>query len=144
MWRRLLDSPWPYFTAAGLLLLVAIATQFEIRFPSRPEGTVEEIGKLRDRDDLSVLFVLVDTLRADRLGAYGYSRPTTPNIDALGQKGIVFTNVLSQSSWTKTSMAPRRCCRRSVSARPATARPGSGATDGSRPTSASTRASSST
>ncbi len=105
MWRRLLDSPWPYFTAAGVLLLVAIATQFEIRFPSRPEGTVEEIGKLRDRDDLSVLFVLVDTLRADRLGAYGYSRPTTPNIDALGQKGIVFTNVLSQSSWTKTSMA---------------------------------------
>ena len=31
MWRRLLDSPWPYFSAAGILVLVAIATQFEIR-----------------------------------------------------------------------------------------------------------------
>jgi arylsulfatase A-like enzyme len=103
--RRLLDSPWPYFTAAGLLLLVAIATQFEIRVPSRPEGGVEEIEALRARDDLSVVFVLVDTLRADRLGTYGYRRPTTPNIDALAARGAVFTRVLSQSSWTKTSMA---------------------------------------
>jgi arylsulfatase A-like enzyme len=105
MWRRLVDSPWPYFSAAGILLLVAIATQFEVRFPSRPEGSVEEIEKLRERGDLSVLFILVDTLRADRLGIYGYSRPTTPNLDALGRSGIVFTQVLSQSSWTKTSMA---------------------------------------
>jgi arylsulfatase A-like enzyme len=105
MWRRLIDSPWPYFTAAGLLLLVAIATQFEIRFPSRPEGGVEEIERLRDRSDLSVLFILVDTMRADRLGVYGYGRPTTPNLDALAERGIVFTNVLAQSSWTKTSMA---------------------------------------
>ncbi|TFG92072.1 MAG: hypothetical protein E4H11_09920, partial [Myxococcales bacterium] len=72
MWRRLVDSPWPYFSAAGILLLVAIATQFEVRFPSRPEGSVEEIEKLRERGDLSVLFILVDTLRADRLGIYGY------------------------------------------------------------------------
>jgi len=105
MLRRLLDSPWPYFTAAGILLLVAIATQFEVRFPSRPEGSVEDIEGLRDRGDLSVLFILVDTLRADRLGTYGYARPTTPNLDALGERGIVFTDVLSQSSWTKTSMA---------------------------------------
>ncbi len=105
MSRRLLDSPWPYFTAAGILLLVAIATQFEIRFPSRAEGSVEQIETLRDREDLSVLFVLIDTLRADRLGIYGYARPTTPNLDALGRSGIVFTHVLSQSSWTKTSMA---------------------------------------
>jgi arylsulfatase A-like enzyme len=105
MLRRLLDSPWTYFTAAGLLALVAVATQFEIRFPSRPEGGVEEIERLRERDDLSVLFVLVDTMRADRLGAYGYPRPTTPNLDALAERGVVFTNVLSQSSWTKTSMA---------------------------------------
>jgi arylsulfatase A-like enzyme len=103
--RRLLDSPWPYFSAAGVLVLVAIATQFEVRLPSRPEGSVEEISALRDRDDLSVLFVLVDTLRADRLGHQGYRRPTTPNLDALAERGIAFTRVFAQSSWTKTSMA---------------------------------------
>src|SRR5262245_7969895 len=105
MLRRLLGSPWPYFAAAGVLLLVAIATQFEIRFPSRPEGDAQALSTLRDRDDLSVLFILVDTLRADRVSTYGYRRPTTPNIDALAAGGILFEQVPSQSSWTKTSMA---------------------------------------
>ena len=105
MLRRLLDSPWPYFVGAGLLLLAAIASQFELRLAARPEGDVEQVATLRERDDLSLLFILVDTLRADRIGAYGYSRPTTPNIDELAARGIVFTRVLSQSSWTKTSMA---------------------------------------
>ena len=105
MLRRLLDSPWTYFAGAGILLLVAIATQFEVRLPSRPEAPPDEIAKLRERGDLNVLFILVDTLRADRLGSYGYARPTTPNIDALAQRGLLFSHVLSQSSWTKTSMA---------------------------------------
>ena len=105
MLRRLLDSPWTYFAAAGLLLLVAVATQFSVRLPARPQGSVEEIASLAGRKDLNVVFVLVDTLRADRVGSYGYPRPTTPNIDALGEQGIVFERVLSQSSWTKTSMA---------------------------------------
>src|SRR5262245_10104598 len=105
MLRRVLDSPRTYFVAAGLLLLVAIATQLEVRLPARPEGGVDEIRALAQRRDLNVVFVLVDTLRADRLGSYGYSRPTTPNLDALAEQGIAFDRVLSQSSWTKTSMA---------------------------------------
>jgi arylsulfatase A-like enzyme len=103
--RRILDSPWPYFVGAGLLLLVAIATQFEVRLPSRPEGSFEDIAKLRERDDLNVVFILIDTLRADRLGIYGYERPTTEVMDALGSQGVVFADVIAQSSWTKTSMA---------------------------------------
>ena len=105
MLRRLLDSPRTYFIAAGLLLVVAVATQLEVRLPARPEGGVDEIRALAGRKDLNVLFVLVDTLRADRLGSYGYPRPTTPNLDALASQGIAFERVLSQSSWTKTSMA---------------------------------------
>ncbi|MDJ0849240.1 MAG: sulfatase [Myxococcota bacterium] len=105
MLRQFLDSPWPYFVGAGLLLLVAIATQFEMQLPSRPTGTAQDITKLRERGDLNVVFVLIDTLRADRLGAYGYERPTSPNIDALASSGILFQNALAQSSWTKTSMA---------------------------------------
>jgi len=105
MLRRLLDSPWTYFVGAGLLLLVAVATQLDVRLPARPEGSVEEIRALAQRKDLNVLFVLVDTLRADRVGSYGYGRPTTPNLDALAEQGIAFERVLSQSSWTKTSMA---------------------------------------
>ena len=56
-------------------------------------------------DDLNVVFILIDTLRSDRLEAYGYPRATSPNIKALASRGIRFANVEGQSSWTKTSMA---------------------------------------
>ena len=36
-----------------------------------PAGSVYDVAGLRDRDDLNVLFILIDTLRADRLGAWG-------------------------------------------------------------------------
>jgi len=105
MLRRILDSPWFYFTGAGILLIVAIATQFEFQIPSRPKGAPEDIPRLAERDDLNVIFILVDTLRADRLGIYGYERPTSPVLDDIGNHGIVFEDVISQSSWTKSSMA---------------------------------------
>jgi arylsulfatase A-like enzyme len=105
MLRRILDSPWLYFAGAGLLLIVAVASQFDLQIPSRPKGTPEDIARLAERDDLNVIFILVDTLRADRLGVYGYERPTSPVIDDIGGHGIVFKQVLSQSSWTKSSMA---------------------------------------
>src|SRR5262245_18253366 len=105
MLRRLLNSPWTYFAGAGLLVLVAIASQFELRLPTRDVEPVEAIASLRDRDDLNVVFILVDTLRADRVGVYGYGRPTTPGIDELARGGVVFQRVVAQSSWTKTSMA---------------------------------------
>jgi len=105
MLRKLLDSPWPYFAGAALLVVLAIASQFRIAGPTRPKGSAREIAALRERKDLNVVFLVVDTLRADRLGAYGYPRPTSPEIDALASTGIVFRHVYSQSSWTKTSMA---------------------------------------
>ena len=52
-----------------------------------------------------MLIYLVDTLRADRLGVYGYDKPTSPNLDALAGDGIVFSHGLAQSSWTRPSVA---------------------------------------
>lgn len=49
----------------------------------------------------NVLLISLDTLRADHVGAYGYQRPTTPNIDALARRGVVFENAVAQSSWTR-------------------------------------------
>jgi len=53
----------------------------------------------------SVLLIVVDTLRADHLGAYGYARPTSANIDALARGGALFEQAQSASSWTLPSMA---------------------------------------
>jgi len=105
MLRRWIASPSAYFAGALILALVGVALQFELRTPSRPRGTVRDLAALRSRGDLNVVFILVDTLRADRLGVYGYPRPTTPVIDELASSAIVFERVISQSSWTKTSMA---------------------------------------
>jgi len=71
----------------------------------RPRGGADDVLALRERDDVNVLFVLVDTLRADHLGAYGYERDTSPNLDALAASGVRFAGQVSQSSWTKCSMA---------------------------------------
>ncbi len=105
MWRRILDSPWLYFGGAGVLVLAAVLSQVEIRLPVRPVGTIDQLQTLRDRDDLSVVFVLIDTLRADRLHAYGYERETSTYMDWLASTGIRFDRCVSQSTWTKSSMA---------------------------------------
>ena len=105
MLHRLLDSPRTYYALAGALLAVAVLSQFEIRPPSRPEGREAELAGLRTRDDVNLLFILVDALRADRLHAYGYARETSPWMDDLARSGVRFAEVLSQSSWTKCSMA---------------------------------------
>jgi arylsulfatase A-like enzyme len=105
MLRRLLDSPWLYFSLAALLAAVAVLSQVEIRLPSRPAGGAAELAALPGRDDTSILFILIDTLRADHLGAYGYQRPTSPSIDRLAESGLRFDHVEAQSSWTKCSMA---------------------------------------
>jgi arylsulfatase A-like enzyme len=52
----------------------------------------------------NVLVYVIDTLRADHLGCYGYRRPTSPRIDAFARSGIVFTRAVAQSSWTLPSI----------------------------------------
>jgi arylsulfatase A-like enzyme len=49
---------------------------------------------------LSVLLLTIDTLRADHLGAYGYTRPTSPRIDALARSGALFEQAYTY--WPKT------------------------------------------
>lgn len=105
MLRRILDSAWLYFGLAAVLLLVGVLSQIEFEPPGLQKAGPEEIVALAERDDLNVLFILVDTLRADRLQPYGYERNTSPNLAALAERGIVFKQVESQSSWTKASMA---------------------------------------
>lgn len=53
----------------------------------------------------SVVLVTIDTLRADRVGAYGYPPATTPNIDALARSGIRFDNAMAGAPLTLPSHA---------------------------------------
>jgi arylsulfatase A-like enzyme len=103
-WR----GPWPWVAAATLLAAYATFQWSRTPDPSAnlpPVGGVDQIAALARRSDVNVLFVLIDTLRADRLHAYGYKRPTSPFLDLLGAEGVRFARHMSQSSWTKCSMA---------------------------------------
>jgi arylsulfatase A-like enzyme len=64
--------------------------------------------------DLNVLLISVDTLRADHLSCYGYSRPTSPSIDGVASEGVQFLNPIAPRGQTwpsvtslMTSMYPR-------------------------------------
>lgn len=52
----------------------------------------------------NVVVVVVDTLRADRLGAYGYPRGTSPSFDALAAESYLFTDARAQASCTFPSV----------------------------------------
>jgi arylsulfatase A-like enzyme len=53
----------------------------------------------------NLVLISIDTLRADRLGCYGHDRPTSPTIDALAGRGVLFADASAPSPWTKPSHA---------------------------------------
>jgi membrane-anchored protein YejM (alkaline phosphatase superfamily) len=61
--------------------------------------------KSKTYPNANVILIVVDTLRADHLGCYGYTRHTSPGIDRLANEGIIFKNMLAQSSWTRAGTA---------------------------------------
>lgn len=105
MRRKLLDSPWTFAVPALLLAWVALWASVDLRVPGRNWGGVDDLRELRERDDVNLVFILIDTLRADRLGSYGYERPTSRFLDRLAEGGVRFARVEAASSWTKCSMA---------------------------------------
>ncbi|HET7294124.1 MAG TPA: sulfatase [Vicinamibacteria bacterium] len=67
--------------------------------PTGPPGAVGA-GKRPD-----VVVYVVDTLRADEVGAYGQRAPTTPRFDAFARDAVLFEDATAQSSWTRPSVA---------------------------------------
>jgi len=53
----------------------------------------------------SMVLIVVDTVRADHLGTYGYDRPVSPNLDALAEQAAVFENAFAAATWTLPSVA---------------------------------------
>jgi arylsulfatase A-like enzyme len=52
-----------------------------------------------------VVLITCDTLRADRLGLYGYGAPTSPNLDRLAGEGVVFDAAYSSAPWTRPALS---------------------------------------
>lgn len=51
-------------------------------------------------NNINVILISIDTLRADHLGCYGYNRPTSQEIDKLAEDSVLFEKSFSTTSWT--------------------------------------------
>lgn len=89
----------------------AVAVAALIRAPE-PVGTEGEGGPVLRRTEARVLdwtgqdiiLITIDALRADHVSAYGYSRKTTPNIDALAAQGSRFEHAYCPTPHTSYSV----------------------------------------
>ena len=79
------------------LFLIALILNCPV--PATPAAVRE-----RDGDIENVVIIVLDALRADHLGCYGYHRNTSPNIDALAARGVVFDRAIVPAGWTKPSV----------------------------------------
>lgn len=53
----------------------------------------------------NIVMIALDTARADHFSAYGYTKPTTPNVDKLASQGVIFETAIAPASWTLPSFA---------------------------------------
>lgn len=108
-------------------LLAAVVLTLVVRLPEAPASVIVPLATLTavalgatltladDRNDLpavrgasgrpNVAIVLIDTLRADHLGCYGYPVPVSPRIDALAEESRVYERAFSTSNWTRPAIA---------------------------------------
>ena len=69
-------------------------------------GTVDVVAESdQSQTPPDVVFVMLDTLRADALAAYGGDSGWMPALNRLADQGLVFTNLLANASWTRPSVA---------------------------------------
>lgn len=97
------DSRQPLRALALPLALALLVTACS----SDPEGDAETRGEWRSSLEAPphIVLVLIDTLRADHTSMYGYDKPTTPELDALAEKGLVMRRHFANAPWTKPSVA---------------------------------------
>lgn len=79
--------------ALGLLAAGLGGAYWIMRPPATDEGASKALRDRGKKTPVNVVFVTLDTLRADRLPAYGFKGVDTPNLDAFASEGVVFDHV---------------------------------------------------
>jgi len=85
----------------NLLHVAALLVAVSLIGCGTPQG--ESPTEVPSGTGLNVLLISIDTLRADRLGCYGYQRPTSPSVDAFAKESVRFAQAITQAPWTTPS-----------------------------------------
>lgn len=96
----------PGFVLAGFGVVAALGIVAALREPSPPPPARQHAATaVPGVPRPNVILVVIDTLRADHLGCFGYERATSPRIDRAAAEGVLFTRAISQASWTTPATA---------------------------------------
>jgi len=104
-WRmgQFLLRPWgsPVVVAGAVAVTLALA----MATSGSAHGVTRAARPAAPAQAGNIIFIVVDTLRADRIASYGYASGRTPNLDALAGDAIRFDQAFANSSWTRPSFA---------------------------------------
>lgn len=95
----------PWFCCVGLVILTSWAAVLGAQGPQPAREVQVGSPPPAEQRGPNVLLIVLDTLSARHLGAYGYHRPTSPALDALADEGVVFDRAYSTAPWTLPSHA---------------------------------------
>ena len=100
-------SAYKFITRVSYILIAVLAsiTIFGYFWENREPTITYENLKSNSKQDINVILIVIDALRADHLSCYGYERDTSPSLDTFAARGVLFKNCYTQSSWTKPSVA---------------------------------------
>ncbi len=86
--------------------VIAVAALFGTLLNSNPSlGNSERAQAVASKPRGNILFIVVDTLRADHVPSYGYSAGKTPHLDAFQKDSVRFEKAYANASWTRPSFA---------------------------------------
>jgi arylsulfatase A-like enzyme len=95
----------PLVVAVLVLLAVLGPVAFVARAHSVQPVAAGPVAATADATRPTIVFILIDALRADHLPLYGYSRQTSPNLVGLASQGMTFSKFYAQASSTRPSIA---------------------------------------
>ena len=93
---------WTGYTLLSIILCAFIIISFVGPFSSA-KGSIAGSGTTKGKPN--ILWIVMETTRADHLSCYGYYRNTTPNIDRIAEEGLLFTNACVTNSICAPSRA---------------------------------------
>ena len=99
----LADAPQRLWSGAVLGAMATLAVGVAVsHLPDHLTGSTTH-AQVRPQSP-NIVLIVWDTSRADHFSSYGYFRNTTPNVDQVAKRGVLFENAISASSWTLPSM----------------------------------------
>lgn len=102
-WRRL---PWALGLAAVTAAVVTPSVTYRLRTAAAAAPTSAHSATREAPEGApDVVLVVIDTVRAGSMSTYGYDRPTTPVFSELAQRGALFLDATSPSTWSLPSHA---------------------------------------